>query len=80
MTNIGNGADKAAKFRELATRRVSKIVKGIRQIGNLSSRGNYEYTPTQVSKIFQAMRDEMSAAEERFSRPAKSSPKEFSLD
>lgn len=41
---------KAAKFSRLASARVSKAVKAIKQIGNLSGNG-YEKTPEQITAI-----------------------------
>jgi GTP cyclohydrolase I len=57
---------KALKFRALAENRVSLAIKTIRRIGNLSTRDRYEYTPEQVAKMFEAMRDELDAAERKF--------------
>jgi len=79
MTEIANG--KATKFRELAEKRVSKILNGIRHVGNLSSRSTYDYRPDQVAKMFKAIRDELTNAEDRFSKaPKKGEQRSFSLE
>lgn len=57
---------KAIKFRTIAERRVSSALKTIRQIGNLSRRSSYDYKPVQVDKIFAVLRQEIDAAEMKF--------------
>lgn len=47
--------DKAAKFRELATKRVSRTVHAIRLIANLANRSSYEYTDEQSAKLMTAL-------------------------
>jgi hypothetical protein len=61
---VANG--KALKFRALAEKRVSLVMKTIRRIGKLSRRGSYDYEPEQVDKIFAALRREIDAAESQF--------------
>jgi hypothetical protein len=57
---------KAVKFLSFAEKRVSKVLTNIRQVGKLSRRGTYDYSPEQVEKMFKAMRDELDAAERAF--------------
>jgi hypothetical protein len=59
------------KFVELANKRVSRALKAIQLIGNLSNRSNYEFTEEDVSKIFKALEDEMQDCRKRFDRAAK---------
>jgi len=54
------------KFVELAEKRVSRAIKDIRLIGNLSNRSNYSYTEDDVRKITKALRDEVEALKARF--------------
>lgn len=54
------------KFVSLANKRVSKALKNIRLIGNLSNRSNYDYTENDVAKILRALQDEVSACRKRF--------------
>lgn len=60
---------KAAKFRELAKARVSRIINGIRGLGNLSS-SNYSSTPSQRAEIIAALKGAVADTEARFSAPA----------
>lgn len=54
------------KFVRLATKRVSNALKSMQLIGNLSNRSNYDYTETDVQKIFKALQDELSASKKKF--------------
>ena len=54
------------KFVDLATKRVSKALKDIQLIGNLSNRSNYDYTDEDVAKIMKALSDELSACRKKF--------------
>lgn len=52
------------KFKELAEKRVSRALKDIKLIGNLSNKSNYSYTEQDAKKIYNALRkavDEMKA-------------------
>jgi hypothetical protein len=55
-----------AKFTKLASARVSKALKDIQLIGNLSNRSNYDYTDEDIVKIFKALSEELSASRHRF--------------
>lgn len=54
------------KFVDLAQNRVSKALKDIQLIGNLSNRSNYDYTEEDVAKIMKALSDELSACRKKF--------------
>ncbi|MDE2102117.1 MAG: hypothetical protein KGL39_33030 [Patescibacteria group bacterium] len=54
------------KFVDLAQKRVSKAMKDIQLIGNLSNRSNYDYTEDDVAKIMKALTDELSACRKKF--------------
>lgn len=58
--------DKKQKFVEIAERRVNQLLRNIRLIGNLSNRGNYQYSTEDVNKIFSAIDNEMKTAKKRF--------------
>ena len=70
---------KANRFRKQAEKRVVKALSLIRKVGDLSNRALYDYHPDQVVKVFEAMRDELDAAESRFGQRG-SPPPAFSLD
>ncbi len=55
-----------AKFVKLAQARVSKAIKDVQLIGNLSNRSNYDYTDDDITKIFKALSEEINACKKRF--------------
>jgi len=67
------------RFVRLGEARVSKAMKSIRVIGNLSNRSNYEYSDADVRKIVKALQLELSALEARFQQSGKKSQPEFKL-
>ena len=54
------------KFVDLAKKRVSKAMKDIQLVGNLSNRSNYDYTEEDVTKIMKALSDEIAACRKKF--------------
>lgn len=70
-----------AKFVRLANRRVSKALKAIQLIGNLSNKSNYDYTEEDVQKILKALQEELAACRKRFELGLKrQSGTQFTLD
>ena len=55
-----------AKFVELAEKRVTRGIKDIRLIGNLSNKSNYTYTDEDVRKIIKALDTEVKKLKQRF--------------
>jgi len=55
-----------AKFVELAEKRVTRAIKDIRLIGNLSNKSNYSYTDQDVRKIIRALEAEIKKLKQRF--------------
>lgn len=54
------------KFVELAEKRVSRAIKDIRLVGNLSNKSNYSYTSEDVRKIIKALDGEVKKLKQRF--------------
>lgn len=75
-TDVPNG--NADKFRKLAQKRVTLVLKTVNLIGGLSKRDAYDYSDEQVAKMFSAMRNGIDAAESRFQREPQQL--NFSLD
>jgi hypothetical protein len=59
-------SDKAIKFRVLAEHRVTRLVRLIGQLGNLSRRSTYDYTPAETEQMFKALREALDALEAKF--------------
>jgi ABC-type Fe3+-hydroxamate transport system substrate-binding protein len=71
--------NKRKKFEDIAIRRVNRVIKEIRLIGNLSNRSSYEYTEEDVKKIVKALQREVDAVKARFEGPGKGTDPVFSL-
>ena len=57
---------KRQKFVRIAEKRVNITLKKIELIGNLSNKTNYEYTPRDVEKMFNALSEQLKKARARF--------------
>ena len=64
---------KKEKFRRLASSRTNKIIDMIDLLGNLSNKSNYDYSDSDVDKIFKAIDSSLKAAKSKFS--SSSNPK-----
>ncbi len=60
--------NKREKFVELAEARVSRTLKDLQLVGNLSNRSAYEFTDADVKKIFAALQKGLESARARFSK------------
>lgn len=72
--------DKRAKFVELANNRVTRTIRDMRLIGNLSNRSNYDYSDEDVKRILRALQKEIEIVRTRFSTGGGGSDAEFKLD
>jgi hypothetical protein len=71
--------NKHEKFVELAEARVNKALKDLQLIGNLSNRSAYEFSESDIRKIFGALQKGLDGAKSRFSRESDGSGGEFRL-
>lgn len=69
---VETGETKADKFRRLANMRVSKVLSGIKNIGNLAGPG-YESTIEQRTKIIEALNTAVDDVENKFNAPTSKS-------
>lgn len=70
---------KRDKFVELAVKRVTRTIKDMRLVGNLSNRSAYEYNEDDVRKIVRALQKEVETVKARFSENGSGSDADFSL-
>lgn len=63
---INEKRDARAKFIELANKRVTKAIKDIRLVGNLSNRRAYKYEDADAKKIIRALQRELDVLKARF--------------
>ncbi len=67
------------KFVELAEKRVNRAMKELRLIGNLSNKTNYEYTDTDVTKIFRSLENVLKDSRNKFKNGYTNGADEFKL-
>jgi hypothetical protein len=72
--------DDRKKFVLLAEKRVTRALKDIRLIGNLSNRSNYKYTDEDARKICKVLRDAVEEVRARFERKGDDKAVGFRLD
>ena len=71
--------DRREKFVELAEKRVSKSLKDLKLIGNLSNRSNYSYTDQDVTKIYRALKGALDEMKGRFDSKGSGEDESFKL-
>ena len=70
---------KRTNFVRLAEARVTKALKSIRVIGNLSNKANYEYSEQDIGRIINALQAEITTLKSRFKNKGNSETVEFKL-
>ena len=78
-TNQSNSESKNERFVRLAEKRTNMLLDGIRKLGNLSNRKNYDYTDEHVKKIFSALNKELNKTKILFQEGGNSQEKIFKL-
>jgi hypothetical protein len=63
---MSRSESKKEKFVRLAEKRTQRAIDAIRLLGNLSNRSNYEFSDSDVKKIFGALDDELKLARDKF--------------
>jgi hypothetical protein len=71
--------DKRQKFVNIAEKRVNRLIKDVRLVGNLSNRSNYQFTGDDVRKIFTAVEAEIRNARKRFDSVGSTDVSNFKL-
>lgn len=67
------------RFVILAEKRVSRTIKDLRLIGNLSNRSNYSYTERDIEAIIRTLQRELNRTKERFYANTKEAEQTFKL-
>lgn len=68
------------KFVNLAEKRVTKAIKDLRLIGNLSNKSNYSYDEKDVKKIIGALESEIKNLRQKFTKNTGSEDVIFKLE
>lgn len=71
--------DKRDKFVSLAEKRVTRAIKDIRLIGNLSNKNNYAYSEKDINKIINALESEIKIMKSRFASDGTKTEPKFKL-
>ena len=77
--NTKKSETKRDKFIRLAEYRVNQVLDGLRKIGNLSDKRNYEYSDQDIDKIFSVLSKEINKTKNRFDKHPKSIIEKFKL-
>jgi hypothetical protein len=77
--NIQKFETKRDKFVRIAEYRVNQVLDGLRKIGNLSDKRNYEYNEKDIDKIFSVLSKEITKTKSRFDKQPKSVTEKFRL-
>lgn len=72
-------AEKAAAFNELATARVNKALKAMRQIKYLTNPSTYNYTKEQAQTIINALTKGLDDVRDSFTNPTAAKSEGFKL-
>lgn len=67
------------KFKRLAERRVTKVLRQIKLVGNLSNRSNYFYSDEDARKIYRAIKSGLDDMKARFDSRGTSTDEQFKL-
>ena len=80
MNEPKNESKNREKFVSLGEKRVTKAIKDLRLIGNLSNKSNYSYTEKDVKKIISALENEVRNLKRRFTTDKESNDVIFKLE
>ena len=67
------------KFVELAEKRVTRALKDIKLIGNLSNKSNYSYTKSDSDKIYKVLKQALDEMKARFDTKGTGADETFKL-
>lgn len=67
------------RFTELAEKRVTRVMKDIRLVGNLANRNNYQFDQQDAEKIVSAIEREVKALRSKFASSNKTMDVAFKL-
>ncbi len=71
---------KREKFVRLAENRTNRILETLQLLGNCSNTSAYEYTQSDIDKIFGAIQNQLNETKKRFSKHTDSKGNKFTLE
>lgn len=78
-TTARTPSEKATAFKELATARVNKAMKAMRQIKYLTNQSTYSYTPQEAATICNTLQSSVDDVVESFKNPSAAKSEGFKL-
>jgi vacuolar-type H+-ATPase catalytic subunit A/Vma1 len=70
---------KKDRFKNVAAKRVQKVLDSMESLSRCANRNNYEYSDEDVTKLLKAIKDQMQTLELSFTEKSKSKSKTFSF-
>ncbi len=70
---------KRDRFKNVAAKRVQKVLDSMESLSRCANRNNYEYSDEDVSKLLKAIKEQMRTLELAFTEKSKSKSKTFSF-
>ena len=76
---MDNNKLKRERFKRVASKRVDKLLNGIRSLSNCSNINNYEYTEDDVQKMIRAIKEELKTMETLYRKNLKNNIDSFNF-
>ena len=76
---MDNSNIKIDRFKRVASKRVGKIIQGIRSLSNCSNINNYEYTEDDFQKMLKAIKEELKSMETMYKKNLKNNIDSFNF-
>lgn len=70
---------KEDRFKNVAAKRVQKVLDSMESLSKCANRSNYEYTEDDVNKLLKAVREQMRMLEASYTDKSKNKTKTFSF-
>ena len=74
-----NAAIKKERFKNVAAKRVQKVLESMESLSKCANRNNYEYTDDDVTKLLKAIKEQMKLLEMSYTEKSISRAKTFSF-
>jgi len=74
-----NSAIKKDRFKNVAAKRVQKVLESLESLSKCANRNNYEYTDEDVSKLLKAIKEQVKMLELSYTEKSISTSKHFSF-
>jgi len=71
MSSVEISSNKANRFKRVAEKRTNKVLADLRLLGQCANKRSYEYSDSQVNKIFREIRASLKEAENKFKETKK---------